>query len=90
VSLVGTPRTAQRALRTELACARALLDALEAVLDAETREQVRADVVVQMADQLARMANAIKRWNARPSEKDCAEADHDKLLDSVGERESAA
>jgi hypothetical protein len=31
----GKARAAQRALRTELACARALLDELEAVLDAE-------------------------------------------------------
>jgi hypothetical protein len=69
VSLVGKARLAQRTPRTELACARALLDALEAVLDAEHEEQTRCDVAAQVADQLARVANTLKQWKSeRPAE----------------------
>jgi ribosome-associated translation inhibitor RaiA len=49
---------ARRALRMEIACARALLDELEATLDAE--EDVRCDVSAQAADQLTRLANTMK------------------------------
>lgn len=51
---------ALRALRTELACARALLDALETLLDRENEERTRGDVVVQVADYLASVASTLK------------------------------
>ncbi len=57
-------RPAPRTVSTELACARALLDALEAVLDAESEERIAFDVVVQVADQLARLAGSMKRWES--------------------------
>jgi hypothetical protein len=54
--------------RTELACARALLDALEALLDAEHEEEsTQCDVVVQVADQLARAATIMKQWTEERS-----------------------
>ncbi len=59
MSLAGARRAAQRALRTELACARALLDELEAVLDAENEERTQNCVVIQMADQFARVAHTM-------------------------------
>ncbi len=49
---------ARRALRTELACARALLDELEAALDAG--DELHCDVSVQAADQLVRVASTMK------------------------------
>ncbi|HSY23501.1 MAG TPA: hypothetical protein VK841_15350 [Polyangiaceae bacterium] len=53
-----TGPTASRALRMEIACARTLLDELEAALDAE--EEVRSHVSAQTADQLTRLANTMK------------------------------
>jgi hypothetical protein len=55
-------RLALSTVRTELACARALLDELETVLHAESEERTRDDVFIQVADQLARMANTMKQW----------------------------
>jgi hypothetical protein len=46
-------------MRTELACARALSDALEIILDAD-----RGDVIVQLADQLVRVASTMRQWEA--------------------------
>jgi hypothetical protein len=63
VALVAA-RLAQRSLRTDVACARALLDALEAVLDAENDERTRRDVIVQMAGQLTRVAGRMEAWRA--------------------------
>jgi hypothetical protein len=53
---------AQRALRTELACARALLDALETALDAETEERTKCGVALQIAEQFVRVANTMTLW----------------------------
>ncbi|HXN34318.1 MAG TPA: hypothetical protein VN894_20795 [Polyangiaceae bacterium] len=55
-----------RAVSTELACARALLDALEALLRSGDAEPTRCDVVVQLADQLARVATTMKEWGVVP------------------------
>jgi hypothetical protein len=62
--LAGPARLAQRGLRTDVACARALLDALEAVLDAESDEGTQRDVIVQMAGQLTRVASRMEAWKA--------------------------
>jgi hypothetical protein len=51
-----------RAVRAELACARALLDELENVLMAHNEQRTRCNVVDQVADQLDRVANTIRRW----------------------------
>ncbi|MGA7119358.1 MAG: hypothetical protein WBY94_04630 [Polyangiaceae bacterium] len=64
-SIAGTglpPRT----VSTELACARALLDALESILRSGEFEPTRCDVVVQVADQLARVATTMKEWGIVP------------------------
>ncbi len=55
-----------RAVSTEVACARALLDALETLLLAENIEPNRCDVIVQIADQLARVATTMRQWGATP------------------------
>jgi hypothetical protein len=54
----GTERVRgpDRALRREIACARALLDELETV----TRESVWRDVLAQAADELALVAGMLK------------------------------
>ncbi|MGA7119171.1 MAG: hypothetical protein WBY94_03690 [Polyangiaceae bacterium] len=62
----GTGLIPPRAVSTELACARALLDALETLLRAEAVEPSRCDVVVQLADQLARVATTMKEWGVAP------------------------
>lgn len=49
-------------VRTELACTRALLDELETVLDAGREGRTVGDVLVQVADQLVRMASTMKEW----------------------------
>jgi hypothetical protein len=49
-------------LELELSCARALLDALETVLDREHPERAPRDVIIQVAEQLARTAIALKQW----------------------------
>lgn len=54
-------RRAPRHVLTALACARALLDELETVLD---DERTRSDVVIQVAEQLARLANMMNQWKA--------------------------
>ena len=58
------PRPAPRMVSTELACARALLDALEVLIDAESEEGIAFDLVVQVADQLARLSGTMKRWES--------------------------
>jgi hypothetical protein len=55
-----------RAVSTGLACARALLDALETLLRSGDVEPTRCDVVVQVADQLARVATTMKEWGVVP------------------------
>jgi hypothetical protein len=52
----GREHDADRALRREIACARALLDELETV----TRESVWRDVLAQAADELAVVAGMLK------------------------------
>ncbi len=71
--LAGTVRLAQRGLRTDVACARALLDALEAVLDADSDERTQRDVIVQMAGQLTRVASRMEAWNAGRAEDEPSE-----------------
>jgi hypothetical protein len=73
----GKSPAAQRALRTELACARALLDALEAVLDAESEEQTQCGVALQMAEQFVRVANTMSQWKAERSQNGVSEPRHD-------------
>jgi hypothetical protein len=47
-------------LRREIACARALLEELEAVLAEETEEEVLRDVLAQAVDELARIATMMR------------------------------
>jgi len=68
---------AQRAARTELACARALLDALEAMLDAENEERAQCGVALQMAEQFIRLANALSHWEATWSQNGVLDSCHD-------------
>jgi len=49
-----------RDVRVEVACARTLLDELEAVLDGKDDGRARHEVVAQVADQLTRIALAIQ------------------------------
>jgi hypothetical protein len=51
-----------RAVRAELACARTLLDELVTVLEAHHDERTRSDVVEQVAEQLDRVAVAMRLW----------------------------
>jgi hypothetical protein len=67
VRIEGLERKASilpREVWTEIACARALLDELETVLDAAHGEQTRCVFVTQIADQLTRVANTMKEWEA--------------------------
>jgi hypothetical protein len=57
------PRRAPRNLLTALACARALLDALETVIDAGDNEATR-DIVIQVSEHLARLASTMALWKA--------------------------
>jgi hypothetical protein len=77
VNLNGKSREEHRALRIELACARALLDALEAVLDAEIEARTQCGVVLQIADQFARVANTMRHWKTERSESGVSEPRHD-------------
>jgi hypothetical protein len=54
---------APRNLLTALACARALLDALETVIDAGDDEATR-DIVIQVAEHLALLASTMTLWKA--------------------------
>jgi hypothetical protein len=62
-NLEESPRRAPRSLLTALACARALLDQLETVIDGANDERTR-DVVIQVAEHLARLASTITQWQA--------------------------
>ncbi len=53
-----------RAVRTELACARALLDELEARFAAGNVSAGSRDLAAQAADELARVARTMKGWAA--------------------------
>jgi hypothetical protein len=77
VSRDGKSPPAQRAARTELACARALLDALEAMLDAENEERAQCGVALQMAEQFIRLANALSHWEATWSQNGVLDSCHD-------------
>jgi hypothetical protein len=61
--LKGSPRLAPHSLLTALACARALLDQLETVMHASNDERTR-DVVLQVAEHLARLASTMTLWQA--------------------------
>jgi predicted component of type VI protein secretion system len=64
---VGPDPIARRApshVLTALACARALLDELETVLDARDDERTQSDVVIQVAEDLSRLANLMKQWKS--------------------------
>ena len=65
VNVDGRSRRTACTVRTELACARALLDELETVLDMRSEEQTQRDVVLQVADQLARVASTLKSSGSR-------------------------
>ena len=60
-------RATHSAMRTELACARALLDALESMLEAADEEACR-DVVEQATNELARVTAAMKKCAASQNE----------------------
>jgi hypothetical protein len=51
-------------VRTELACARALLDVLEARLASGNASEGTRDLATQAADELLRVARTMKRWAA--------------------------
>lgn len=51
-------------VRTELACARALLDELEAQLASGNANGGSRDLASQAADELMRVARTMKRWAA--------------------------
>lgn len=59
----------RRTVRSEVACARAMLDELESLVG-ETDNGVRSDVVVQTADELCRVANVMKTWAERRASED--------------------
>jgi hypothetical protein len=61
-NLEGEAPLKPRAVRAELACARALLDELATVLEARNEERARYDMANQVADQLERVADTIRRW----------------------------
>jgi hypothetical protein len=60
-----------------MACARALLDELEAVLDAENEERAQCGVALQMAEQFIRLANALSHWEATWSQNGLLDSCHD-------------
>jgi hypothetical protein len=80
VHLEGKTVLVPRTVWTELACVRAVLDKLEAVLDSDSEEQVRCDVIGQLADELERLARTMTRWEAeRRAERGRQGPDHDVL-----------
>jgi hypothetical protein len=62
-NLKESPRRAPRSLLTALACARSLLDQLETVIDGANDERTH-DVVLQVAEHLARLASTMTLWQA--------------------------
>ncbi|MGO8996523.1 MAG: hypothetical protein ACLQVI_24680 [Polyangiaceae bacterium] len=52
------------AVRTELACARALLDELEARLASENAKGGSRELAAQAAEELMRVARTMKQWAA--------------------------
>jgi hypothetical protein len=62
VSIEAAAGLAHRTMRIELACARALLDAIEIIFNAPSTARSRSDVVAQIADQLSRVAITIRWW----------------------------
>jgi hypothetical protein len=69
-NLQGEARPVARAVRAELACARTLLEELETVLEAHNEERTRCDVVAQFADQLDRLARAMRQWTTERVRRD--------------------
>jgi hypothetical protein len=57
----GNTALVPRTVWTEVTCARELLDKLEIELDTHGEEQIRFDVVIQLADELARLASTMKQ-----------------------------
>jgi hypothetical protein len=55
-------RRAPRDVLTALACARALLDELETLVDAGSDERTRSDLVNQVAEYLRQLASTMTRW----------------------------
>lgn len=82
MAVTGKSSVAQRTRRTEVACARALLDELEVALDAETDARTQGDVVVQIADQLACLAKTMKQWDA-PDAGEPRELRYEEAVDSL-------
>lgn len=77
VSIEAAAGLAHRTMRIELACARALLDAIEIVLNAPSTARSRSDVVAQIADQLSRVALTIRRWQDGQRDDEFPEATSD-------------
>jgi len=77
VSIEAAAGLAHRTMRIELACARALLDAIEIVLDTPSAARSRSDVVAQIADQLSRVAITIQRWQDEQCDDEFPEATSD-------------
>jgi hypothetical protein len=57
------PRAAPHQVLTALACARALLDELETVIERAADEQARSGVVAQLAEHLVRLAGTMTQWD---------------------------
>jgi hypothetical protein len=74
VSIEAAPGIAHRTMRIELACARALLDAIEIILNVPSSARSRSDVVAQIADQLSRVAIIIQQWQDGPHDDEFPEA----------------
>jgi hypothetical protein len=81
VSIDAHAGLAHRTMRIELACARALLDAIEMVLSAPSTARSRSDVVAQIADQLSRVAITIQRWQDEQRDDEFREATSDESSD---------
>jgi hypothetical protein len=63
-------RRAPRNLLTALACARALLDELEKAIGAANDDRT-GDVVIQVAEHLARLASTMTLWRADTTLSEC-------------------
>ena len=77
VSIEAAAGLAHRTMRIELACARALLDAIEIIFNAPSTARSRSDVVAQIADQLSRVAITIRWWQDPQRDDEFPEATSD-------------
>ncbi len=64
MTLESSDPLSPRAVRTELACARALLDELEARFASGNAAAVSRDLAAQAAEELTRVARMMKGWAA--------------------------